>query len=326
MMNKNASIGIDIGGTNSAIGIIDENGKVLAKTSIKTPSHGDAQKYVRELAEAVNELVNKEAQQLNVLGIGIGAPNSNYHRGTIEYPANLSFEGVTPLVELLKNEFPDYVHIALTNDANAATIGEMYYGGAKGMRNFIMYTLGTGVGCGIVVNGELVLGADGFAGECGHNVLIPNGRVCGCGSRGHLEAYCSAPGMARTTLEVLAQNNAIDSPLAKIPFTQLESKNIFDAAEQGDPTALTVFQKTGEWLGAGLADAVHTISPEAIFLFGGPTAAGDYIFKPAKESMERNLLTVFKDKVEILPSKLDQGDAAIIGASALVWQEIKRGQ
>ncbi len=324
MMNKNASIGIDIGGTNSAIGIIDENGSVLAKTSIRTPKHGDAQKYVVELAEAISRLIEKEAKELNILGIGIGAPNANYNEGTIEYPANLSFKGVTPLVKLLKEQFPDYVHIALTNDANAATLGEKIYGGAKGMENFIMYTLGTGVGVGIVVNGDLVYGHSGFAGESGHNMLIIGGRQCGCGNRGHLEAYCSAPGMVRTALEIMANENAVNSPLAKIPFASLESKDIYEAAQQGDSVAIETFRKTGEYLGIGLADAVHNFSPEAIFLFGGPTAAGDYIFKPTKEAMEKNLLTVFKDKVDIKPSQLDQGDAAIIGASALVLQEVRK--
>lgn len=323
-MNMNASLGIDIGGTNTAIGIIDENGKVLAKSGIKTPKHGDAKKYVEELAEAIKELVSEKGQDLNILGIGIGAPNANYNLGTIEHPANLSFKGVTPLVDLLKEQFPKFVHIALTNDANAATIGEMIYGGAKGMKNFVMYTLGTGVGGGIVVNGDLVYGHSGFAGENGHTMLIPGGRKCGCGQHGHLEAYCSAPGMARTALEIIARDNAVDSPLAQIPFCRLESKDIFNAAEQGDPVALEVFEKTSEYLGIGLADVVHIFSPEAIFLFGGPTAAGDYLLTPTKNAMEEHVMTVFKDKVDIRVSALDQGDAAIIGASALVLQEMKK--
>ncbi len=326
MMNMNASIGIDIGGTNTAIGIISEEGNVLAKSSIKTPKHGDAKQYVIELAEAIKSLVNEKAQNLNILGIGIGAPNANYNSGTIEHPANLSFKGITPLVQLLKEQFPSFVHIALTNDANAATIGEMIYGGAKNMKNFLMYTLGTGVGGGIVVNGDLVYGHSGFAGENGHAMLIPGGRACGCGQHGHLEAYCSAPGMARTALEIMARDNALNSPLAQIPFAQLESRDIFNAAEQGDPVALEVFNQTGEYLGIGLADAVHIFSPEAIFLFGGPTAAGDYILKPTKAAMEKHLLTVFKNTVDIKISALNQGDAAIVGASALVLQEIKKKQ
>lgn len=325
MMNMNASIGIDIGGTNTVIGIINENGELLAKSAIKTPKHGDAPKYVAELAEAIKKLVSEEAQELNILGIGIGAPNANYNLGTIEHPANLSFEGVTPLVELLKEQFPKFVHIALTNDANAATIGEMIYGGAKGMKNFLMYTLGTGVGGGVVVNGDLVYGDSGFAGENGHTMLIPGGRKCGCGQQGHLESYCSAPGMARTTLEIMARDGAKDSLLAQIPFAQLEARDIYNAAEQGDPVALEVFEQTGEYLGIGLADVVHIFSPEAIFLFGGPTAAGDYLLKPTKAAMEKHLITVYKDKVDIRVSELDHGDAAIIGASALVLQEMKKG-
>ncbi|MFV0290998.1 MAG: ROK family protein [Mangrovibacterium sp.] len=320
----NASIGIDIGGTNTAIGIISEEGKVLAKSNIKTPKHGNAPKYVEELAEAINDLIKEKGANLNIIGIGIGAPNGNYNLGTIEYPANLSFQGVTPLVDLLKAQFPKYVHIALTNDANAAAIGEMIYGGARKMKNFLMYTLGTGVGGGIVVDGKLVYGHSGFAGENGHVMLFPGGRKCGCGQCGHLEAYCSAPGMARTALEIIARDNATDSPLAEIPFNRMESKDIYKAAIQGDAVALEVFEKTGEYLGMGLADAVHIFSPEAIFLFGGPTAAGDYILNPTKASMEKHLMTVFKDTVAIKISELEQNDAAIVGASALVMQEIKR--
>jgi glucokinase len=221
----------------------------------------------------------------------------------------------------MRAEFPEYQYVALTNDANAAAIGEMVYGGAKGMKNFVMYTLGTGVGSGVVVNGDLVYGHDGFAGECGHTTLIPGGRVCGCGAKGHLEAYCSAPGMKRTAFELLAYYNAGDSLLADKSFNELSSKMIYEAAVKGDKVALEVFEKTGQYLGQGLADTVHHLSPEAIFLFGGPTAAGDYIFKPLRESLEAHLLPIFKNKIKILPSELSAGDAAIVGASALVWKE-----
>jgi glucokinase len=192
------------------------------------------------------------------------------------------------------------------------------------MKNFVMYTLGTGVGSGIVVNGDLVYGHDGFAGECGHTTLIPGGRQCGCGSLGHLEAYCSAPGMKRTAFELMVQYNASDSLLADKSFNELDSKMIFEAAEKGDKVANEVFELTGKWLGQGLADTVHHLSPEAIFLFGGPTAAGDYIFKPTKESMEKHLLPIFQNKIKILPSQLKQGDAAIVGASALVYKELEK--
>lgn len=321
---KQLTVGIDIGGTNTVIGIVDAEGNVLVKGGLATPSHGDIGRYIKDMAVSIRELVksvtilNPEAE---ILGIGIGAPNGNYYNGTIEYAPNLSFKGIVPLVDLLRKEFPEYRHIALTNDANAAALGEMIYGGAKGMKNFVMYTLGTGVGSGLVVNGDLVYGHDGFAGECGHTTLIPGGRLCGCGSLGHLEAYCSAPGMKRTAFELLVKYNATDSPLADKTFNELDSKAIYEAALKGDRIALEVFELTGKYLGQGLADTVHHLSPEAIFLFGGPTAAGDYIFKPTKESMETHLLPIFKNKVRILPSQLKAGDAAIVGASALVWKE-----
>ena len=322
---KKAAIGIDIGGTNTAIGIVDQNGQVMVKNNIPTPDHGDIDRYIKDLADAVKALVEMVKQlnaDLKILGIGIGAPNGNYYSGTIEQAPNLSFKGVVPFVELLKKQFNGLETIALTNDANAAAIGEMIYGGAKGMKNFVMYTLGTGVGSGVVVNGDLVYGHDGFAGECGHTTLIPEGRHCGCGARGHLEAYCSATGMKRTAFELLAKYNAAESILAEHSFKDLESKTIFDAARKGDKVALEVFELTGNWLGHGLADTVHHLSPEAIFLFGGPVAAGDYIFRPTKESMEKHLLPIFKNKIKILPSQLKPGDAAIVGASALVWKEI----
>ena len=324
---KKVAIGVDIGGTNTAIGVVDPEGNVMVKTNIPTPSHGDIDKYILDLSEAIKEeiksvkLLNEDIQ---VLGIGIGAPNGNYYSGTIEYAPNLSFQGVVHLVKLLRNNFPEMEALALTNDANAAAIGEMIYGGAKGMQNFVMFTLGTGVGSGIVVNGELVYGSDGFAGEIGHTTLVPDGRPCGCSALGHLEAYCSAPGMKRTAFELLAHYNANDSLLADKSYTELDSKMIYDAAVKGDKIALEVFEKTGAWLGQGLANTVHYLSPEAIFLFGGPTAAGDYIFKPTKENMEKHLLPIFKDKIKILPSQLKPGDAAIVGASALVWKELDK--
>ncbi|WP_339735224.1 ROK family protein [uncultured Sunxiuqinia sp.] len=324
---KKVAIGVDVGGTNTAIGVVDSEGNVMVKDSISTPSHGDIDRYINELTVAIKELI-KSVKLVNsdveILGIGIGAPNGNYYSGTIEYAPNLSFKGVVRFVELLRKSFPELPALALTNDANAAAIGEMIYGGAKGMNNFVMYTLGTGVGSGLVVNGDLVYGHDGFAGECGHTTLIPGGRLCGCTSKGHLEAYCSAPGMKRTAFEIMARDNAADSLLADKSFKELDSKMIFDAAEKGDKVALEVFELTGKWLGQGLADTVHHLSPEAIFLFGGPTAAGDYIFKPTIESMENHLLPIFKNKIKVLPSKLKQGDAAIVGASALVWKEVEK--
>jgi len=324
---KKVAIGVDIGGTNSAIGVVDAEGNVMVKGNIPTPSHGDINKFITDLADAIRELIHSVQlmnPQSEILGIGIGAPNGNYYNGTIEYAPNLSFKGIIPFVKLLCEKFPEYKAIALTNDANAAALGEMIYGGARGMKHFVMYTLGTGVGSGIVVNGELLYGQDGFAGECGHTMLIPGGRLCGCGTKGHLEAYCSAPGMKRTAFEIMVRDNAVNSLLANKSFNELDSKMIFDAAESGDPVALEVFEQTGKWLGQGLADTVHVTSPEAVFLFGGPTAAGEYIFKPTRESMEEHLLPIFKNKVKILPSQLKAGDAAIVGASALVYKELEK--
>lgn len=324
---KDVVIGVDIGGTNTAIGVVDQEGNVMVKDNITTPAHGDIDQYISDLATAIKKLIKSVkliTQDVEFYGIGIGAPNGNYYTGTIGDASNLSFKGVVHLIEMLRSHFHDMKTLVLTNDANAAAIGEMIYGGAKGMKNFVMFTLGTGVGSGFVVNGDLVYGNDGFAGECGHNTLIPGGRQCGCGGFGHLEAYCSASGMKRTAFELMVQYNATDSLLASKSYGELDAKMIFEAAEQGDKIALEVFEKTGEWLGLGLANTVQHLSPEAIFLFGGPTAAGDYIFKPTKKHMEKHLLPIFKDKIKILPSQLKPGDAPIVGASALVWKEIEK--
>jgi len=324
---KKVAIGIDIGGTNTAIGVVNREGDVLVSDSIATPNHGDVGLYIKALAGAIKELI-KSVKLLNekteVVGIGIGAPNANYYTGTIEHAPNLSFKGVVNFLDMLKLEFTDIKVMAITNDANAAAIGEMIYGGAKGMKNFVVFTLGTGVGSGVVVNGDLVYGHDGFAGECGHMTLVANGRHCGCGGFGHLEAYCSAPGMKRTAFELLAKYQGTDSLLANTSYNELNSKMIYEAALKGDKIAQEVFALTGQWLGQGLANTVHHLSPEAIFLFGGPLAAGDYILKPTKESMEAHLLPVFRNKIRILPSQLKLGDAAIVGASALVYIEIEK--
>ncbi len=324
---KKVALGIDIGGTNTAIGVVDDMGNVMVKDSISTPSDGDIDRYIKDLSGSIREIM-KSTRLLNpdieFIGIGVGAPNANYYQGTIEHAANLSFRGVIPFISLLKDQFPDMPHLALTNDANAAAIGEMIYGGAKGMQNFVMYTLGTGVGSGIIVNGDLVYGHDGFAGECGHTTLVPEGRVCGCGGRGHLEAYCSALGMKRTAFELLSYYNDTTSLLATKSFKELESKDIYDAAVKGDKIALEVFDLTGKYLAQGLADTIHHTSPEAIFIFGGPTAAGDLIFNPIKNHLDKFLLPVFKGKIKVLPSSLKLGDAAIVGASALVWKELEK--
>ncbi len=321
IMKKNVSLGVDIGGTNTAIGVVDAEGNVLVKTNISTPKHGDAQLYVNEMSQAIRDLIS-DVKKLNpdveFAGIGLGAPNANFYKGTIEYAPNLSFKGIVPLVDMLKVQFPEMPKVVMTNDANAATMGEMVYGGAKGMKNFVMYTLGTGVGSGLVVDGKLVYGHDGFAGECGHTMLVPGGRLCGCGCRGHLEAYCSAIGMKRTAFELLVSENANDSLLAQKSFQELESKDIYDAAVKGDKIALKVFEITGDYLARGMADTICHTSPEAIFLFGGPTAAGDFLFDPIRKSLDKYLLQIFRGKCKVLPSALKRGDAAIVGASALV--------
>ena len=313
---KKVSIGVDIGGTNTVFGIVDENGSVLFNGHIPSPKEDNPKKFAADLAGAIKNLMAK-TDDVEYLGIGIGAPNANYYSGTIEHAANLPFKGIVPFVNMLKEHFPGMDNISMTNDANAAALGEMIYGGAKGMRNFVMITLGTGLGSGFVVNGDLLYGHDGFAGELGHITVTPEGRECGCGQFGHLETYCSATGMVRTALELLSHHNAKDSLLSKKSFKEMTSKDIYEAAKKGDEIAKTVFEITGDILGQALADTVHIVSPKAIFLFGGPTAAGDLIFKPTIESMENNLMPVFKDKVKILPSKLKMGDAAIVGASAL---------
>ena len=338
---RQVAIGIDIGGTNTAIGVVDQEGNVLyeKKPQLPTPQKRENPnmamavsdelivKYIASLTSEIKTAIDTVKQinpEIEIAGIGIGAPNGNYYHGTIENAANLPFVSVVPLAKLIHAKFPEIKHVKLTNDANAAALGEMIYGGGKGMKNFIMITLGTGLGSGLIVNGDLVYGADGFAGEIGHTTLVPDGRLCGCGGYGHLEAYCSATGIKRTVFEVLAQHNATESELAKIPYAEMTAKLVFDAAENGDIVAKEVFQHTGELLGRSLADTVHYLSPEAIFLFGGAAAAGDYIFKPTKESMERHLLPIFRNKVKILPSKLKEGSVAIVGASALVWKEIEK--
>ncbi len=338
---KQVAIGIDIGGTNTSIGVIDRDGIILYEKhpQVPTPQKRDnptgSEKISEELLvdfisllaleiKSAIEIVAKINPAIEVMGIGIGAPNANYYTGTIEYAPNLPFVGVIQFAKMIQAEFPKIKHIKLTNDANAAAIGECIFGGGKSMKNFVMITLGTGLGSGLIVNGDLVYGADGFAGEIGHTTIVHDGRTCGCGGNGHLEAYCSATGMKRTVYELLAKYNNSESLLANIPFNDMNSKIVYEAAEKGDKLAKEVFDVTGEFLGRALADTVHHLSPEAIFLFGGPVAAGDYIFKPTKESMERYLLPIFRNKVKILPSSLKIGSAGIVGASALVWKEIEK--
>jgi glucokinase len=326
------SIGIDIGGTNTAIGVVDHEGKVLIEDSLPTPpkkfNPGADQQvsddllngFISDISKTVKSVCSKINLKHEIVGIGIGAPNANYNKGTIEDAPNLPFIGKVPFCELLSEEISDMPKILITNDANAAALGEKIYGGARDMDNFAMYTLGTGVGSGLYYHGNVVYGVDGFAGECGHNTIVADGRLCGCGGRGHLEAYCSAPGMKRTAFELLLRENAEDSLLTAYSYKEMTSKHIYDAALQGDKIALEVFEKTGDYFGMALATTIHHFSPEAIFLFGGPVAAGDLIIKPIKEGLKKHLLPIFtKRDIPVLVSELDLGHAAILGASALVW-------
>lgn len=338
---KEVAIGIDIGGTNTAIGVVDREGNILyeKQPQLRTPLKQENPQGLEAVSEKllsdfINQLADEIASAITmvsninpaigVMGIGIGAPNANYYTGTIEHAPNLPFVGVIPFAKLIQDRFPGIEHVKLTNDANAAALGELIFGAGKNMKNFVMITLGTGLGSGLIVNGDLVYGHDGFAGELGHTTIGRGTRTCGCGGTGHLEAYCSATGMKRTVYELLAKNNSSESELANIPFNEMTSKMVFEAAEKGDKLAKEVFDVTGALLGEAMADTVHHLSPEAIFLFGGPVAAGEYIFKPTRESMERHLLPIFRNKVKILPSGLKMGSAAIIGASALVWKELEK--
>jgi glucokinase len=316
---KDLSIGIDIGGTNTKIGLVDIDGNFRAENNIPTAKYLEIEDYIEALAQAINESLSSVTENYVLKGIGIGAPNGNYYNGSIEFAPNLNWKGKIPLAELLNKNFR--VPILLTNDANAAAIGEMIYGAAKGMKNFIMITLGTGLGSGIVVDGKLVYGHDGFAGEVGHTIYDPNGRECGCGRKGCLETYASATGIRKTALELL-KNSDYHSVLRELPEQEISSKAIHDAAVIGDKLALECFDYTARILGLKLADSIAYTSPEAIFLFGGLALSGDYILKPTKKYMEENLLKIYKNKVKLEISGLMGKNAAVLGAAALIWNEL----
>jgi glucokinase len=311
------AIGIDIGGTGTKFGIVDRVGNVLFSSEISTRKHTDVNDFIDELHTELSKLIDNVGGTGRIKGIGVGAPNGNYYTGTIEYAPNLPWKGIIPLARMMEDKFK--IPVVLTNDANAAAIGEMMYGAAQGMKDFIMITLGTGVGSGIVANGKLVYGHDGFAGELGHTTIIPNGRLHeGTGKRGSLESYASATGVRLTTLEILEKSTE-PSSLRSVPSDQIDSKKVYEAAIAGDAVAKQIFESTGTILGAALANFVMFSSPEAIILFGGLTKAGDLILKPTRESMEANLIQIFQNKVKILVSHLKESDAAILGASALAW-------
>ena len=316
---KKLAIGIDIGGTNTVFGLVDNEGNMYGEASISTKKYLDVEQYIEELYIGIQSLIKHLDFECELVGVGIGGPNANYYRGTIENAANLQWKGIIPIVEMMKRYFTN-VPVIVTNDANAAAIGEMVYGGAKGMKNFIVVTLGTGLGSGFVANGELIYGNDGFAGELGHVIVNRTGRVCGCGRKGCLETYVSATGIKRTVFKLLA-DHLENSEFRSISYNDLTAEMITKAALNGDPLAIEAYEYTGMLLGQALADAVTITSPEAIFLFGGLAKAGKYLFEPTKKYMEMHMLSNFRNQVKLLPSGIDGKNAAILGASALVWQE-----
>lgn len=318
MPAQEVAVGIDIGGTNTVFGLVDRKGNIIAGGGLKTADFKNAGDFVSALYNKIIAGCNNPGIDTVIKGFGIGAPMGNINKGTIEHAAGLPWKGIIPLADIF-HQHTD-LSVIVTNDANAAAVGEMVFGGAKGMKNFVVITLGTGLGSGFVVDGKLVYGHDGFAGEIGHTAIRPetSNRDCGCGKKGCLETYVSATGIKRTLLKIMA-DSLEPSELRKISFEELDSKIIYDAARHGDPLALKAFKNTGMMLGFKLADVVAHTNPEAIFLFGGLALAGDLIFEPAKESMEENLLSIYRGKVRLLESRLNVQNAAVLGASSLIW-------
>lgn len=317
-MEKSCVVGIDVGGTNTVFGIVDARGTIISSGSIKTGAYDQVNNYVDAVCKNLLPLIVANGGVDKIKGIGVGAPNGNYYSGTIEFAPNLPWKGVIPLAAMFEERLG--IPTALTNDANAAGIGEMTYGVARGMKDFIMITLGTGVGSGIVINGQMVYGHDGFAGELGHTIIRrENGRLCGCGRCGCLETYCSATGVTRSVREFLTASIE-PSLLRSIPSENITSKDVYDAAVRGDKLAQRIFEFTGTILGEALADFIAFSSPEAIVLFGGLAKAGDYIFKPIQKAIDKNILNIYKGKTKLLASELKDSDAAVLGASALGWE------
>lgn len=320
-MSKPYVIGLDLGGTNSVFGIVDSRGEIKATTAIKTQGYKTVEEYVDASVEALQIIIEQVGGIDKIKAMGIGAPNGNYYNGTIEFAPNLPWahDGVVPLAKMFSERL-DNIPVGLTNDANAAAIGEMIYGVARGMKNFIVITLGTGVGSGIVINGQLVYGCDGFAGELGHVIVRrENGRPCGCGRNGCLEAYCSATGVARTARELLSKTSE-PSLLRELDPEAITSLDVSIAAGKGDALAKHIYEFTGEMLGEACADFAAFSSPEAFIFFGGMTKAGDLIMDPIKRSYDKNVLKIFKGKAKFLVSGLDGSSAAVLGASAVGWE------
>lgn len=317
-LSQQLAIGVDIGGTNTKYGLVNHRGDILEKGEIRTDAYPKIESFIDALYEKLKPLIDSVEDQKEVKGIGIGAPNGNYYKGTIEYAPNLQWKGIIQLTDLITERFN--LPASLTNDANAAAVGEMMYGAARGMRDFIMITLGTGVGSGIVANGQLIYGHDGFAGELGHTIIRHGGRKhWATNLDGSLEAYCSATGISITAREMLAQSKE-NSLLRNYRPEEIDSKCVYDCAIQGDKLAVEVYRFTGQILGEALANFIMFSSPEAIILFGGVIKAGDLLLQPTKVHMEKNLLPIFQKKVKLIFSELKEADAAILGASALVWE------
>ena len=319
ILEKPYVVGVDVGGQTTKMGIVDMRGQVLSQTVIRTDTHTEVDKYIDDVVEALDKIINESGTAGKIRGIGVGAPNGNYYTGTIENAANIAWGSNRTInfSELLSARTGG-MKVALTNDANAAAVGEMTYGAARGMKNFIMITLGTGVGSGIVINGEVVYGHDGFAGELGHTCAVRNnGRLCNCGKTGCLETYCSAIGVARTAREWLTLS---DEPSVLRSLDSISSKDVYEAAKEGDRLALKIFEFTGKMLGQSFADFVAFSAPEAIVLFGGLARAKEYLYQPILDSMNANLLDIWRGKIKIVFSQLKESDAAILGASALAWE------
>ena len=312
-------IGLDLGGTNSVFGIVDARGEIKASTAIKTQAYADVNDYVQAGVDALQPIIDVVGGIGQIKGMGIGAPNANYYTGTIENAANLLWKGSVPLARLFSEKLG--IPVALTNDANAAAIGEMTYGVARGMKNFIMITLGTGVGSGVVCNGQLVYGSDGFAGELGHVTMdrTPEARQCGCGKKGCLEAYCSATGVARTARELLAKSDR-PSLLRELDPEKITSLDVSIAAGKGDELSKEIYEFTGKMLGEACADFAAFSSPEAFIFFGGMVKAGELLMKPIREAYEKSVMNIFKGKAQFLVSGLDGASAAVLGASAIGWE------
>lgn len=307
-----------MGGTNTVFGIVDARGQVIARSSIKTQAYPDINEYIAELTKEITRIADPVGGVEKIRGIGAGCPNGNYYTGNIEKAPNLPWKGIVPFAKLLSESLG--IPAVLTNDANAAAMGEMTYGAARGMKNFIEITLGTGVGSGIVIDGKVVYGHDGFAGELGHTKIVrQNGRLCGCGQSGCIEAYASATGVARTARELIETTNE-PSLLRDLQAETITSKDVFDAAEKGDRLAKKIFDMTGRMLGEKFADFITFSAPEAIILFGGMTKSGHWIMDPIVEAMNENVMPIWKDKVKVLFSDLPESDAAVLGSSALAWE------